>query len=68
VVPNRYIVTFLPEARLQPGILSALTAQHGLQVRHTFDNVFDGFSAVIPDAALPALPKARSWSHRTASG
>jgi len=55
VVSDQYIITFRSEEELPPGIVRNLASQHGLQVRHVYQTVFNGFSAVVPPAALPAL-------------
>lgn len=54
-VPGQYIVV-LKDGAPNPRILSGqMAAAHKLTVRHTFQHTIRGFSAVIPEAALPAL-------------
>jgi hypothetical protein len=55
VVSGQYIVKFRDGVDIPPGLAQALAAQHGLGLRHDYSTVFQGFSARIPEPALPAL-------------
>ena len=56
-VPGQYIITFRRDVPIPTNVVAQLADRHGVAVRHRFENVFAGVSAVVPAAALPALER-----------